>query len=182
MQAQILQVARLLKTNSRPKFREMFWKFGKCTGRALSPSFSLNSIPVFKYSLQPWMFSKFWKFQEITSVVQFFLEAGANCFSTEEKLKAAIWKRWGKSTSAIKKRTPLFHYVLHVLSNANKMEINRFQKVLKSVASIVTYRFCHATDAINLKWLPIAERINYYQLKLARKTIYEKKLVQITWS
>ena len=62
------------------------------------------------------------------------------------------------------------------------MEINRFQKVLKSVASIVTYRFCHATDAINLKWLPIAERINYYQLKLARKTIYEKKLVQITWS
>ena len=50
------------------------------------------------------MFSKFWKFQEITSVVQFFLEAGANCFSTEEKLKAAIWKRWGKSTSAIKKK------------------------------------------------------------------------------
>ena len=80
----------------------------------------------------------------------------------------------------LKKRTPLFHYVLHVLSNANKMEVNRFQKVLKLVASIVTYRFYRATDAINLKWLPIAERINYYQPKVVRKTIYEKKLVQIT--
>ena len=44
-----------------------------------------------------------------------------------------------------------------VLSNANKMEINRFQKVLKSAASFVTYRFCHTTDVINLKRLPIAE-------------------------
>ena len=77
------------------------------------------------------MFSKFWKFPEIASVVQFFLEAGANWFSRKELLKAAIWKRLGKSTSALKKRTPLFHYLLHVLSNANKMEINRFQKVLK---------------------------------------------------
>ena len=31
------------------------------------------------------------------------------------------------------------------------MEINRFQKVLKSAASFVTYRFCHATDVINMK-------------------------------
>ena len=38
--------------------------------------------------------------------------------------------------------------------------MNRLQKVLKSAASFVTYRFCHTTDAINLKWLPIAERIN----------------------
>ena len=27
---------------------------------------------------------------------------------------------------------------------------------------------------MNLKWLPIAERIYYYQLKLAHKAIYEK--------
>ena len=54
------------------------------------------------------------------------------------------------------------------------MEINRLQKVLKSAASFVTYRFCHATDVINLKWLSIAERINYYQPKPAHKAIYEK--------
>ena len=65
-------------------------------------------------------------------------------------------------------------YALPVLSNVNKMEINRFHKVLKSAASFVTYRFCHTTDVINIKWLPVAERINYYQLKLAHKAIYEK--------
>ena len=54
------------------------------------------------------------------------------------------------------------------------MEINRLQNVFKSAASFVTYRFCHTADVINLKWLPIAERINYYQLKLAHKAIYEK--------
>ena len=54
------------------------------------------------------------------------------------------------------------------------MEINRFQKVFKSAASFVTHRFCHTTDVINLKWLPIVERINYYQLILAHKAIYEK--------
>ena len=68
------------------------------------------------------------------------------------------------------------------------MEINHFQKVLKSAASFVTHRFCHTTDIINLKWLPIAERINYYnyyQLKLAHKEIMKnekqsmKKLFQI---
>ena len=53
-------------------------------------------------------------------------------------------------------------YALPVLSNADKMEINRLQKDLKSAASFVTYRFCHITDVINLKWRPIAERINYY--------------------
>ena len=54
------------------------------------------------------------------------------------------------------------------------METNRLQKVLKSTASFVTYRFCHTNDVINLKWLTIAERINYHQLKLAHKAIYEK--------
>ena len=53
-------------------------------------------------------------------------------------------------------------YALPVLSNADKMEINCLQKDLKSAASYVTYRFCHITDVINLKWRPIAERINYY--------------------
>ena len=53
------------------------------------------------------------------------------------------------------------------------MEINRLQKVLKSAALFVTYRFCHTT-VISLKWLLIAEQINYYQLKLAHKAIYEK--------
>ena len=47
------------------------------------------------------------------------------------------------------------------------MEINHFEKVLKSPASYVAYRFCHTTDVINLKRLLIAERINNYQLKLA---------------
>ena len=65
-------------------------------------------------------------------------------------------------------------YAVTILSNTNKMEINRFHKALKSTALFVTSRFCHTTDVINLKWLPNAERINYYQLKLARKTIYEK--------
>ena len=69
---------------------------------------------------------------------------------------------------------PKIEYALPVFSNANKMEINRLQKVLKSAASFVIYRFCHTTDIINLKWLPIAERINYYQPKLAHKAIYEK--------
>ena len=54
------------------------------------------------------------------------------------------------------------------------MEINRLQKFLKSTASLFTYRICHTNDVINLKWLPIAERINYYQLRLAHKAIYEK--------
>ena len=54
------------------------------------------------------------------------------------------------------------------------MEISSFQKNLKSAASFVTYRFCHTTDVINLKWLPIAKRINYYQLKLEHKAVYEK--------
>ena len=54
------------------------------------------------------------------------------------------------------------------------MEINQLQKVLKLAASFITYRFCHTTDATNLKWLPIAKWINYYQLKLAHKAIYEK--------
>ena len=58
-------------------------------------------------------------------------------------------------------------YPLPVLPNGNKMEINRFEKVLKSAASYVAYRFCHATDVINLKRLLSAERINNYQLKLA---------------
>ena len=48
-------------------------------------------------------------------------------------------------------------YALLVLSNANKMEINQLQKVLKLAASFITYRFCHTTDATNLKWLPIAK-------------------------
>ena len=61
-----------------------------------------------------------------------------------------------------------------VLSNANKMEINGFQKVLKSAASFVTYSFCHTNDVINLKWQPITERINYYHIKLALKATYEK--------
>ena len=54
------------------------------------------------------------------------------------------------------------------------MEINCLQKVLKSAPSFVTYRYCHTTDVINLNWLLIAKRINYYQLKLAHKAIYEK--------
>ena len=54
------------------------------------------------------------------------------------------------------------------------MEINHLQKVLKLAASFVTNRSCHTTDAINLRWLPIVEQINYYQLKLAHKAIYEK--------
>ena len=68
------------------------------------------------------------------------------------------------------------YYALPVLSNANKIEINRFQKVLKSAVlkSFVTYRFCEKTDVITLKWLIIAEQINYYQLKLANMAIYEK--------
>ena len=53
-------------------------------------------------------------------------------------------------------------YALPVLSNADKMEINRLKKDLESAASFVTYRFCHTIDVINLKWLPIAKRINYY--------------------
>ena len=40
-------------------------------------------------------------------------------------------------------------YVLPVLSNANKMVINRSQKAFKSAASFDTYRFCHTTDVIN---------------------------------
>ena len=65
-------------------------------------------------------------------------------------------------------------YALPVLSNANNMERFCLQRVLKSAASFVTCRFCHTTDIVNLKWLPIAERINYYQPKLAHKAIYEK--------
>ena len=59
------------------------------------------------------------------------------------------------------------------------MVINRLQKAFKSAASFDTYRFCHTTDVINLKWLPIAERINYYQLKLVHKAIYEKNLSRL---
>ena len=65
-------------------------------------------------------------------------------------------------------------YALPLLSNANRIEINRLQKVLRSAASFVTYRYSRTSDVINLRWIPMKERIDYYQLKLAHKAIYDE--------
>ena len=42
-------------------------------------------------------------------------------------------------------------YVLPVLSDANKMEVNRLHKIFKLAALFVTCRFCYTTNVINLK-------------------------------
>ena len=65
-------------------------------------------------------------------------------------------------------------YALPLLSNANQIEINRLQKVLRSAASFVTYRYSRTSDVINLRWIPMKEQIDYYQLKLAHKAIYDE--------
>ena len=58
-------------------------------------------------------------------------------------------------------------------SNVTQQSINRMQKLLNSVASFVTGKYCKIEDVINLGWLPIRERIEFSTLKLAHKSIYD---------
>ena len=65
-------------------------------------------------------------------------------------------------------------YAISLFSNANQIEVNRLQKVMRSAASFVTHKYCRTSDIINLHWIPMKERIDYYQLKLAHKAIYDE--------
>ena len=58
--------------------------------------------------------------------------------------------------------------------NAPKCRLRRFQKLLNSIASFVVGRYSTSTDVINLKWLPIDERIDFNIIKLAHKAIHQE--------
>ena len=58
--------------------------------------------------------------------------------------------------------------------NAPKCRLRRLQKLLNSIASFVVGRYSTSTDVINLKWLPIDERIDFNIIKLAHKAIHQE--------